>query len=462
VNNPGSTLLWVPHAWIAGRWQQQVLLDIDARGYWSSIRSDVADAPQSAERLDGHLLPGLVNAHSHAFQRSFAGMAERRESAHDDFWSWRDLMYRIANKITPPQLQAIAAQLYLELLRGGYTQVCEFHYLLNDVDGQPYTERNTMAWALADAAEEAGIGLTVLPVLYERAGFQQPVLRRDQRRFASTAQQVMQLALEIQRSGRAQLNAGLAIHSLRAAGMESIRHLTALAVELDGPIHIHVAEQPGEVNDCLNATGQRPIAFLNSSIALDARWQLVHATHAELTEIESIARTGASVVFCPSTEANLGDGVPNLIGWLNHQIGFTVGSDSQVGRHAVEELRLLEYGQRLLRQRRNISALPQQGIPATAHRLFNGALAGGSASCGVGVQGIEVGARADAVVIDDRSDGLLGIPDACKLDACMFSSHGVYPESVFVAGRRVLRRARHPQQDRIERRFERVMAELWA
>ncbi len=462
MSSAGSSLLWAPRAWINGRWQRNVLLEIDASGSWSSIRPDVTAPPPAAERLSGIMLPGLVNAHSHAFQRAFAGMAERRESEQDDFWSWRTLMYQVAQKITPAQLQAIAAQLYLELLRGGYTQVCEFHYLLNDQQGKPYGDDNTMAWALADAALQAGIGLTVLPVLYQRAGFERAELQAEQRRFASDPDRVVQMALALQGAGRTQLNAGLAIHSLRAVDTDSIRHLLTRAGDRDWPIHIHIAEQIAEVQDCLKATGQRPIELLDTTVALDARWQLIHATHADPAEIEAIAKSGAGVVLCPSTEANLGDGLPDLLGWLNRQVAFSLGSDSQVGRNAIEELRLLEYGQRLTRRQRNIAAWPERGVPATAQRLFEGALAGGAVSCGVRLQGIRTGSRADAVVLGEVSDGLLGIPEEYQLDAWLFSSQGARPESVFVGGQRVLRGARHPQQERIELRFKQVMAELWA
>ncbi|HET9821071.1 MAG TPA: amidohydrolase family protein, partial [Burkholderiaceae bacterium] len=318
-----TTLLWAPRAWVGARWAEAVLLEAGADGCWQRIEAGVA-APPEAERLAGAALPGFVDAHSHAFQRAFAGLAERRESAHDDFWSWRDRMYQVALRITPAQLEAIAAHLYLELLRGGYTEVCEFHYLQHQPDGTPYEDPATLAWALAAAASRTGIGLTLLPVLYERAGFAQPALRRDQRRFATDATEV----LALQRAARARgLRCGVAVHSLRAAHPASIAALVAGA--LDGPIHIHVAEQTGEVDDCLAATGARPIEWLAREMPLDARWQLVHATHATPTEIDAVAARGAGVVICPSTEANLGDGLPDLPRWLAGGVPLAIGSDSQ-------------------------------------------------------------------------------------------------------------------------------------
>ncbi len=254
-----ATLLWAPQAWWHGRWHDDVLLQIGADGHWADVQAGVAP-PEQAERLAGPVLAGLVNAHSHAFQRAFAGLSERRDDEHDDFWSWRDRMYRVALRIGPQQLRAVAAQLYAELLRGGYTQVCEFHYLHHRPDGTPYDDAAQMSWALADAADDAGIGLTVLPVLYQRAGFDQPGLRDDQRRFASDVRAVLDLQHAVQASGRARLSAGVAVHSLRAAEPAAI---TALAEACgDVPIHIHIAEQTAEVAACLAAHGLRPIEWL--------------------------------------------------------------------------------------------------------------------------------------------------------------------------------------------------------
>ena len=227
-------LLWAPQAWLPGGWQAQVLLRIDASGSWAEVQPGLAQPPEGAQLLSGLLLPGLVNAHSHAFQRAFAGLAERRETEADDFWSWRERMYAVALRITPAQLRAIAAQLYTELLQGGYTQVCEFHYLQHQVSGQPYADPDEMAWALADAAAEVGLGLTLMPTLYERAGFQQPRLRDEQRRFAGSAASVWASAGRIAdraraRPGGAPLKAGLAVHSLRAAAPASIHALRGLA-----------------------------------------------------------------------------------------------------------------------------------------------------------------------------------------------------------------------------------------
>jgi len=410
--------------------------------------------------MPGPLLPGLVNAHSHSFQRAFAGLAERRESDADDFWSWRDRMYRVALRITPAHLRAVAAHLFVELLRGGYTHVCEFHYLQHDRDGKPYADPLELSWAVADAAHEAGIGLTMLPVLYERAGFRQPSLREDQRRFRTSAQSVWAAQHTLKTSRRALLNTGVAIHSLRAAAPESITMLRKLADGFDGPIHIHVAEQIAEVEDCLAATGARPAEWLARERLLDARWQLVHATHTLSGEIEAVAASHAGVVLCPSTEGNLGDGLCDLPRWLDAGVPITLGSDSHVTREWREELRWLDYGQRLARRQRNVAAAPKKGEPSTAQHLFARVLQGATAA-GERSWGLEPGARADALVVDMQGASLLGLPAPQLLDALIFSSPGRPWRDVMVAGRWVVRNHHHAASESIARSFEAAMQEIW-
>ena len=309
-----ATCLWARAAWLPEGWANDVVLRIGASGRWSEVAAGVTAPPVDAVRLTGPVLPGLVDAHSHAFQRAFAGQAEGRDGDRDDFWSWRMRMYRVASRVTPEQLRAIATQLYVELLYGGYTQVCEFHYLRNDRDGQPYADPYALSWALADAADLAGLGLTLMPTLYGRAGFAQERLNAEQQRFASDAASTRAHAEAIARSGRSLLRAGLAVHSLRAAAPASIHELHRFAQDFDGPIHIHVAEQADEVDACMAATGARPVAWLAREGLLDARWHLVHATHTVPKEIDAVARSGAGIVICPTTEANLGDGFADLPG----------------------------------------------------------------------------------------------------------------------------------------------------
>ena len=437
-------LLWAPRAWIDGAWHEQVLLRADGRGRWAEVRPGTA-RPEQAQALAGPVLPGLVNAHSHAFQRAFAGLAERREGAHDDFWSWRDRMYGVALRLTPQSLRAVAAQLYAEMLAGGYTHVCEFHYLHHAPDGRPYPDRCAMARALAQAAQDAGIGLTLLPVLYERAGFTQPRLRDDQRRFATSVDEVLAMRDEIRSWRMEGVDAGVALHSLRAASPESIREIARRCADDPGPIHLHIAEQTGEVDDCVAATGLRPIEWLSAQGIIDARWHLVHATHATPAEIESVARSGAGVVVCPTTEANLGDGLFDLPGWAGQGVPMSVGSDSHVSRHWTRELQLLEYGQRLHLRRRNVAAAPEQGQPSTGDRLFQAALTAGPAAAhgaadavstaGLRLAGLVAGARADLLVLDTTTAGLTGVPVADTLDALVFATDEPAFAEVWVGGR---------------------------
>ena len=453
--------LWAPQAWIDGHWEACVLLDVDRQGHWAAVQPGVLNAPAHARVLPGPVLPGLVDAHSHAFQRAFAGLSERRDSDADDFWSWRDRMYRVAQRITPAQMEAVAAHLYVELLRGGYTQVCEFHYLHHGPQGQPLADRATMCHALAAAAASSGIGLTVLPVLYERAGFAQPALRQDQQRFSSTPALVHQLMRDVQALRQPLVNAGVAIHSLRAASAAAITELLWLVGDEHLPIHIHVAEQTQEVADCLAATGQRPIAWLCGELAPDPRWQLVHATHATAAEIGAVARSGAGIVICPGTEGNLGDGLTDLGGWLQAGVPVAIGSDSHVTRNWPEELRWLEYGQRLQRRQRNVAASPRHQ-PATAARLWDAALAAGGKAAGQARWGLVPGARADALVIDTDAPALVGMPASHLLDALVFAAGEPTWREVLVAGEPVLRDGRHAQQEAISGRYRQVMEALWA
>jgi len=446
-------------AWIGGAWQRDVRLSVTANGRWDAI--EVGVPADGAERLAGPVLPSLVDAHSHAFQRAFAGLAETRERADDDFWSWRERMYGLALRLTPAQLQAIAAQLYVELLEGGYTQVCEFHYLHHAEDGSACAEPLAMSWALADAAEQAGLGLTVLPVLYAHAGFASKGLRAEQRRFATDADWVWRASRAVNDARRPLVNAGVALHSLRAAHADDIDALKRLVGDADLPIHIHIAEQPQEVADCLQATGRRPIEQLCERFAPDARWQLVHATHSVPAEIEAVARSGAGVVLCPGTEANLGDGACDLPGWLAAGVPLSIGSDSQATRTIVEELRWLEYGQRLARGRRNIAAEPGRQ-PASAARLFDACLHGSAAPAGLAQWGLVPGARADFLVLDTRASGLLGLPPEHALDGFVFASQGQALREVYVAGRARVREGRHVGAGPVAARFAEVMSALWS
>ncbi|HSV47249.1 MAG TPA: formimidoylglutamate deiminase [Ramlibacter sp.] len=447
---------FAPRAWTDGGWSEDVLLSVDAQGRWAEVRPDApAAACRGARTLPGAVLPGLVNGHSHAFQRAMAGLAERSGGAADDFWSWRERMYRAALRITPEQLEAIATQLYGELLQGGYTQVCEFHYLHNDADGRPYADPLELSLALVRAAQAAGIGLTLLPTLYVRSGFGATGLREDQRRFGGTPDSILRIAEAVNALGLPRVNAGIALHSLRAVDAGALAEVTQAARARGWPVHVHVAEQQQEVDDCLAHHGQRPIAWLLEHAPIDAHWNLVHATHTTPGELHGLQSTGASIVICPSTEANLGDGVFDLPGWAAVSGRWAIGSDSHVTRCAAEELRLLEYSQRLALRRRNIAARAWN-TDSSAAALLEGALDGGIAAAGLPLAGIAVGQRADFCVLDGEAPALAGVPAAQLLDAWMFSSPGAALTQVHVAGRPVP--ADGPQR---RAAFVQAMQALW-
>ena len=435
-------------AWVNGAWASDVLLSVGLDGRWRGVQVNASlEARQGADKLSGPVLPGLVNAHSHAFQRAIAGLTECRSASgrpdaggqgDDDFWSWRDRMYSAANRITPAQLDAIATLLYAELLMGGYTHVCEFHYLHNAPDGKPYADPLEMSLALVRAARTVGMGLTLLPTLYMRSGFGAAGVRADQRRFASSPDSVMRIVDGV--AGRTPgllLNAGIAVHSLRAVDATALQEVTHAAGQQSLPIHIHLAEQTQEVADCLAHTGQRPIEWLLNHAAVNARWNLVHATHTTAAELKGIKDSGAAIVICPSTEANLGDGVFDFPSYAGVRGNWSIGSDSHVTRSWPEELRLLEYSQRMAHRRRNIAASVLR-TGSTAAALFEAALAGGGAATSLPLGGIAVGNRADFCVLDAQSAALLGVPDSQLLDALVFSSPVARFADVFVAGQRVV------------------------
>jgi formimidoylglutamate deiminase len=422
-----SAALWCRWAWLPGTgWARDVLLVADASGHWAHVEAGVRDAPAAARRIDAPVVPQLVNTHSHAFQRAFAGLSERRESEHDDFWSWRDRMYRVALTVTPEQLHAIARPLYRAMQQGGWGHVCEFHYLHRDQAGKPYGDRIAMARALIDAAQEAGLGITVLPVVYERAGFTQPNLREDQRRFACSLDEALHMRDAIRALRRPHVHAGLALHSLRAVTASTLARVASATSNDPGAIHMHVAEQAAEVDECVKATGLRPVEWLAANVALDTRWHLVHATHVTPTEIAAVAASGAGLVLCPTTEANLGDGITDLPRWLAHDVPMSVGTDSNVNTQVFEELRWLEYGQRLALHRRNVAAAPERGWPSTGERLFALCARGGAAAAGLAAWGLQVGAPAAWMTLAPNDatppdDGIPGGAPRHALDVAIFA-----------------------------------------
>jgi len=449
--------LFAHHIWLENGWTDNVRLHWNEAGDLIQIECNAqAGAHEITEQF---VLPGMVNLHSHAFQRAMAGMTEIAGKSQDSFWTWRDLMYRFALAINPDQLQAIAAQLYSECLRHGYTSVCEFHYLHRAPDGHFYDNMAETAHQIIAAAQQTGIGITMLPVLYSYSDFNQQALRHEQRRFATNPEQVLRLVelLEPLRDGQTEI--GAAPHSLRAASTQQIAELV-LALPAERPIHIHIAEQQKEVESCLAFSGKRPVELLFETQAVHSRWCLVHATHLSNNEITHLANSNAVAGICPSTEGNLGDGFFKLPEYISQHGRFGIGSDSHVSQSPIEELRWLEYGQRLRVQQRNISGNVTQ--PRIGDFLWQASLQGGAQASGRRVGKFAVGMRADALVLDANHPNLSDIASADVLNSWIFSGNDNLVRDVLVGGRWQVKNGQHIHQLAIEERFKKTMRQLRA
>lgn len=462
--------LFARHALLPDGWARDVLLEWGAHGAFTAITPGAAPAPSVPEAA-GPVLPGMPNLHSHAFQRGFAGLTEYRSvspdadpAGGDSFWSWRTLMYRFALRLSPDALEAIATQLYIEMLRAGYTSVCEFHYVHHDPDGKPYADRAEMSLRLLRAAQAAGIGMTLLPVLYQTAGFAGKPAQPDQRRFLNDTD-AMQALLEKLAPHCTAYGArlGLAPHSLRAVPPHSLTQAVAAlhAMDATAPVHIHIAEQQKEVDDCLATHGVRPVQWLLDHAPVDARWCLVHATHMDWDERRRLAHSGAVAGICATTEANLGDGVFEAAPYLAQHGWWGVGSDSHASVSVAEELRTFEYGQRLGLQRRNVLASDRH--PQVADRLWLEAVAGGARAAARPVAGLAAGQRADFLVLDGQHPTLAGLDGAHALATYVFASHGHETlAEVRTGGTRRLQHGVHPLQGDAGRLFAEARARLLA
>ena len=465
--------LFASRALLPTGWAERVTVTIAPSGAIAAVETGTSpEASMSrAEQVRGVLLPGVPNLHSHAFQRAMAGLGERAADpagqAADSFWTWREVMYDFVSRMEPDHVRAIAAQVYLEMVTAGYTSVAEFHYLHHAPDGRPYADRAEMAMAVVEAAREVGIGLTLLPVLYMTGGFGGAPAAPAQRRFVHTTDSFAALLTDLQARlcHDPQLCLGLAPHSLRAVPAAALARMLA---DLDAdtglgafaPIHVHVAEQQQEVTDCLAWSGQRPVAWLLAHAPVGPRWCLVHATHMTPEETRALASTGAVAGLCPTTEANLGDGLFPLPAYLEAGGRLGVGSDSNVSVSPIAELRWLEYGQRLSMRARNLAASPTQR--STGARLYRAALAGGAQALGRRVGTIATGQRADFVVVDDMHPLIYGRGGDLVLDALVFAGDDNPIRDVMVGGAWVVRDRVHPAAERVRERFRRTMDRLLA
>ena len=446
------TSVFAKKALLPEGWRDDVRLQIDD-GLIGRV--EVAAATSPGDASVSYLVPGLCNAHSHAFQRALAGHTEERSPlGQDNFWTWRERMYALADSITAERLAAIARQAYCEMLVAGYTSVVEFHYLHRDPSAAD--AEDVMLEALLRAAADSGIRLTYVPVLYERAGFNDPVPEHGQRHFAMRVESFLEHYRRAAARRNRRLKVGIGGHSLRAVSPEALADIVA-AAKRGSPLHIHIAEQQREVDQCIAAYGRRPIRWLMENFRVDGHWCLVHATHMDFDETAALAKSGAVVALCPSTEANLGDGLFPLHDYLKEGGRIAIGSDSHISINPFEELRWLEYGQRLATGSRHVAALRETHVGS---ELFLRVLEGGAQAAGMATVGIRSGAPADVIALSDDDPMLAGHDDDSRLDALVFSGYPLPIERVMVDGEWRVVEGRHVHRDEARSAFAATLGEI--
>ena len=469
--------LYAENILLADGWASQQTITIE-NGLITAITS--GKDPQ-AEIVDGAVIPGMVNCHSHAFQRAFAGFSEQGSEGQDSFWTWRKVMYKFLAQLTCEDAQVIAKQLYIEMLKMGYTRVAEFHYLHHDIDGSVHCSENdseknshsgstscsglaTMAKAIFQAAKESGIGLTLLPVLYQHAGFGEKKPNDGQKRFINSSEQFNWLVSDCFALSEEFINTniGIAPHSLRAVDKNSLIKAVTHVRSLDSkaPIHIHIAEQQQEVSDCLAHYNKRPVQWLLDNIELDSQWCLIHATHIDAKERQGIIAKQAIAGICPTTEANLGDGIFPTTEFLAQGGTFAIGSDSHISVNPIEELRWLEYAQRLIKQQRAILATTEQA--SVGQNLWQKAALGGAQSTNSNTGCLAVGKQADLLVLDHNQTQLFASSKQHLLDSVIFASQQNLVADVMVNGQWVIRNKQHAEQQESAENFAKLLTKLSA
>lgn len=440
-------------------WAADVRVTIDDNGRIGSVERKAVLGVDDVDLGARVLLPAPCNLHSHAFQRAMAGMTEHRSSGRDSFWTWRELMYRFVQRLTPRQTEAIAALVYMEMLESGYSAVGEFHYIHHESDGEPYVNVAETTERIFAAAEKTGIGLTHLPVLYSFGGAGEQSLKPGQLRFGNDTDAFLKIVDEAARLARDSLdsdfNLGIAPHSLRATSPKQLETVTKAFQT--GPVHIHIAEQPAEVDEVVAWLGDRPVQWLLKHLDIDRRWCLVHATHMTELETGELARSGAVAGLCPITESNLGDGIFNGMWYLPAGGMFGIGSDSNVRIALSEELRTLEYSQRLRHRARNVLLLEEGSVGGF---IFREALRGGARALGRESGAIESGLFADLVAIDGDDIVFQGVQGDQILDAWIFAGDDRVVTDVWSAGRHCVKQGMHIRRKEIHDAYRREIMSL--
>jgi formimidoylglutamate deiminase len=421
---------------------------------------------EGAEVARGAVIPGMVNCHSHAFQRAFAGFSEQGSEGQDSFWTWRKIMYQFLAQLTEVDAKNIAKQLYIEMLKMGYTRVAEFHYLHHDIDGSIYSENSaelaTMAKAIFEASKESGIGLTLLPVLYQHSGFGEQLPSDGQKRFINSTEQFNQLVSDCfdLTEQFPNTNVGIAPHSLRAVDKTSLLSAVAHVRSLDkqAPIHIHISEQQKEVDDCLSHYGKRPVQWLLDNVELDKHWCLIHATHLDEQERKGMIAKQAIAGICPTTEANLGDGIFPTTEFLAEKGTIAIGSDSHISVNPIEELRWLEYAQRLIKQQRAILATEEQA--SVGQNLWQQAANGGAQSTNSNTGNLAIGKQADLLVLDSNKTKLFANANQHLLDSMIFASQQNPISDVMVNGHWQIKDQQHSDQEQASENFAQLLLKL--
>jgi formimidoylglutamate deiminase len=438
-------------------WADDVHVSV-ADGIITEVTSGAA--PEAGDERHPLAIPGMASLHSHAFQRGMAGLAETRGESADTFWTWRETMYRFALGMGPEDTEAVATLLYVEMLERGFTRVGEFHYLHHDRDGTPYSDPAEMAVRIARAAEISGIALTMLPSFYAHGSFGGAAPHAGQRRFICSIDQFARLVAATRRAvrGLPGANVGIAPHSLRAVTPDELAAIALLAE--GGPVHIHAAEQVREVEECLAWSNRRPVEWLLEHAPVDQRWCLIHATHMTATETAALAQSGAVAGLCPITEGSLGDGIFPARAFLDAGGRFGIGTDSNVLVGVADELRQLEYGQRLKHRERNV--LSRGPGASTGRALFDTALAGGGQALAQPIVGLQPGARADIVTLDTTHPSLAGRRGDAVLDGWIFAGCSGAVDCVWVGGDKVVEGGRHRLRETARARFNAAVRGLVA